>query len=78
MGNQGYPRLTIEYYGPDQNLANEVSISFLLEEGATVQVEKFQTKTDARNEEIIQSTIVKMIERSGAKTVFENTKNILL
>lgn len=71
MGFQGYPTLTIAYHGVDENFASEVSVSFLLEEGQSNQVEKFSTKEDARNDELIQSTLVKMIERSGANTVYQ-------
>jgi hypothetical protein len=31
--------------------------------------ERFHCKSDAREDEVIQSAIVKMIERSGAKTI---------
>ncbi len=31
--------------------------------------ERFQSKSDAREDQVIQSAIVKMIERSEAKTV---------
>ena len=31
--------------------------------------ERFKSKTDARQDEVIQSAIVKMIERAEAKTI---------
>ena len=34
-------------------------------------VERFSCDTDIREDEVIQSTIVKIIERSGANTVSE-------
>ena len=46
-------------------------IEFVLEEGADTQVERFSSKIDAREDEVIQSAIVKMIERSEAKTVVQ-------
>jgi hypothetical protein len=42
-----------------------------LEEGADIQVERFSSKIDARDDEVIQSALVKMIERSEAKTVVQ-------
>lgn len=69
MGFQGYPKITIAYFGNRKDLADEVVLTFLVEEGAESMEEKFQSKLDAREDEAIQSAIVKMIERSGAKTV---------
>jgi len=69
MGFQGYPTITIAYFGSSEDLADEVVLTFLVEEGAETMEEKFQSKLDAREDEAIQSAIVKMIERSEAKTV---------
>jgi len=69
MGFQGYPTISIEYYGSSDDFANGVSVKFTLEEGADSQVEKFNSKLDAREDEVIQSALVKMIERSEAKSV---------
>lgn len=69
MGFQGYPEITIAYHGPSADIAHEVSVQFVLEDGADVQVERFRTQGDAREDDVIQSSIVKIIERSGAKTV---------
>lgn len=69
MGSQGYPILTISYFGPSADQANRVSLTFVAEEGAEAQVESFNTDGDTREDEVIQAAIVKMIERSGAKTV---------
>lgn len=71
MGFQGYPQIAIEYFGTNPNCANEVSIKFTLEEGAPVQEERFSSEDDVRENEVIQSAIVKMIERSEAKTVLQ-------
>jgi len=46
-----------------------VIVTFVAEEEAEPMVERFRSKTDAREDEVIQSAIVKMIERSKAKTV---------
>jgi hypothetical protein len=69
MGFQGYPTIGITYSGPNESLATEVFLEFVLEEGAAPQIEKFTTKSDIREDETIQSAIVKMIERSGAQSV---------
>ncbi|MBQ0718570.1 MAG: hypothetical protein KBT88_01905 [Gammaproteobacteria bacterium] len=69
MGFQGYPQISLAYYGNTANLASEVSLKFTLEEGANTQEERLSSKGDAREDEVIQSAIVKMIERSAVKTV---------
>jgi hypothetical protein len=69
MGFQGYPKISLTYFGKTNNCANEVVVEFILEEGAEVQSERLSSKIDAREDETIQSAIVKMIERSEAKTV---------
>lgn len=71
MNFQGYPKISLSYYGKTTNYANEVVVEFIQEEGAEIQVERFSSKIDAREDEIIQSALVKMIERSGAKTVLQ-------
>ena len=69
MGFQGYPEITLAYFGHATNHASEVLVQFCLEEGAEIQEERFSSKVDAREDEAIQSALVKMIERSGTKTV---------
>jgi len=69
MGFQGYPKISLTYCGKTTSVANEVVVEFTLEEGANIQTERFSSKIDAREDETIQSALVKMIERSEAKTV---------
>jgi hypothetical protein len=69
MGFQGYPEISISYFRGATDTAEQVSVSFVAEEGATPMEERFQSKSDAREDEVIQSAIVKMIERSEAKTI---------
>ena len=69
MGFQGYPTIGITYAGPNEGLATEVFLEFDAEEGAEPQTEKFSTESDIREDETIQSAIVKIIERSGAQSV---------
>lgn len=73
MGFQGYPEISISYLGDNTDIAEQVVVSFVAEEGAPPMEERFQSTTDAREDEIIQSAIVKMIERSEAKTVKQST-----
>jgi len=70
-GFQGYPKITLAYFGESEDCATEVVIGFMLEEGADTQEEIFSSKSDARKDETIQTTILKVIERAGAKTVEE-------
>ena len=71
MGFQGYPQISISYSGKSSDYADEVLVEFVLEEGAETQLERFASKVDAREDETIQSALVKMIERSEAKTVVQ-------
>ncbi|MDK8463450.1 hypothetical protein [Marinobacter sp. SS13-12] len=75
-GFHGYPLVSLEYFGkanvgkaPDS--ATEVVVSFTEEEGADPQKQSFVSGGDAREDETIQSTLVKIIERADAKTVTE-------
>ncbi|WP_233280359.1 hypothetical protein [Rheinheimera mangrovi] len=46
-------------------------MTFVLEEGVAAQEQKFSATEYVRQGEAIQSVLVKIIERSGAKTVTE-------
>lgn len=70
-GFNGYPQLSLEYFGNTADCATEVVISFMLEENAEPQQEKFVSQNDARDDETIQSMIVKIIERANANSVTE-------
>ncbi|WP_342805964.1 hypothetical protein [Alteromonas sp. M12] len=70
-GFKGYPTINLEYFGQSTDKATEVAVQFLLEEGAEVQEERFSSKTDARVDEVIQSALVKIIERANANSVME-------
>ena len=69
MGFQGYPKIAIEYLGRGNDQADEVVLTFVADEGMPPMEERFKSESDAREDEAIQSAIVKMIERSEAKTV---------
>lgn len=70
-GFHGYPEISLEYFGKTPDCATEVVISFVSEENAEPQKQTFVSNTDAREDETIQSTLVKIIERADAKTVAE-------
>lgn len=70
-GFQGYPKISLAYFGESTDCATEVVIGFTLEEGDAVQEQKFTCKGDARKDETIQTTLLKVIERAEAKTVVE-------
>ena len=74
-GFNGYPQVSFEYFGQesadDSDIATEVVISFIQEEGAEPQEQKFVSKTNAREDEAIQSILLKIIERAQANTVSE-------
>ena len=69
MGFQGYPEISISYFGSTTDIAEKVAVSFVTEEGDAPMEEHFHSKSDAREDQVIQSAIVKIIERSEAKTI---------
>jgi hypothetical protein len=73
MGFQGYPEISISYFGSTTDIAEQVAVSFVAEEGSAPMEERFHSKSDAREDQVIQSAIVKMIERSEAKTIKQTT-----
>ncbi|NVK43911.1 MAG: hypothetical protein HWE39_21935 [Oceanospirillaceae bacterium] len=70
-GFKGYPLVSIEYFGEKPELATEVVIQFVPEEGAEPQCQKFSSKQDVREDERIQTVILKIIERACANSVTE-------
>jgi hypothetical protein len=70
-GFHGYPLVSLEYFGKTPDSASEVVISFTEEEGAEPEKQTFVSGGDAREDETIQSTLLKIIERADAKTVTE-------
>ena len=70
-GFHGYPLVSLEYFGETPDAASEVVISYTEEEGAEPQKQTFASGGDAREDETIQSTLLKIIERADAKTVTE-------
>ncbi|MFT4607365.1 MAG: hypothetical protein ACI9YO_002003 [Gammaproteobacteria bacterium] len=70
-GFQGYPQISLAYFGESKNYATEVVVGFIPEEGAVAQEQKFTSERDVRKDETIQTTLLKIIERADAKTVLE-------
>lgn len=70
-GFQGYPEISLTYFGTTADNASEVVVGFILNEGDTAQEQKLTSAGDARQDETIQTTILKIIERAEAKTVLE-------
>lgn len=70
-GFDGYPLISLAYFGVTADCASKVEVTFLAEAGAEAQVQTFSSNTDAREDETIQSVLVKIIERAEPKTVTE-------
>lgn len=68
-GFQGYPLITISYFGPTNELATKVVVGFKLDENSEELIEKFSTEMDIREDISVQTTIIKIIDRSGAESV---------
>ncbi|PVU64845.1 hypothetical protein C9E85_16085 [Plesiomonas shigelloides] len=71
-GFKGYPQVSLEYFGKTTNLATEVVITFVPEENAEPQIQRFTSDKDVREDEAIQSVLLKIIERAEAATVLES------
>lgn len=78
MGFKGYPKISFSYFGETSDKATEVVVTFTLEEGAAPQEQRFSSKEDVREDEVIQSALVKIMERTDAKTVLEVEGTALL
>lgn len=70
-GDNGYPRIAIESVGQTPDCASGVVVSFIQDEHSSPQNQKFASTGDAREDETIQSVLVKIIERAGANSVIE-------
>ena len=70
-GFQGYPQISLAYFGKAEDCASEVVIGFIAEEGLAAQEQKLSSDGDVRKDETIQTTLLKIIERADAKTVTE-------
>lgn len=58
-------------FGKTSDFATEVVVTFTLEEGAERQTQSIVSESDIREDEAIQSVLVRIIERADANTVTE-------
>lgn len=70
-GFDGYPHISLAYFGAIADCATEVVVSFMSAEGEAPQQQRFVSTEDVREDETIQSVLVKIIERANANTVTE-------
>ncbi|WP_372628280.1 hypothetical protein [Arsukibacterium sp.] len=70
-GFDGYPQITLAYFGASADCATEVVIGFVMEAGAAAQEQRFVSKQDVREDEAIQSVLIRIIDRADARTVTE-------
>ena len=68
-GFKGYPLVSIAYYGETEALATKVVIQFIGAEGEMPQAQEFESQSEIREDETIQSVLVKIIERANASSV---------
>lgn len=68
-GDHGYPLIVIQYFGASTQLATKVVVSFTQEAGAQTFEESFTCLTDIQRDEVVQTTLLKIIDRADAKTV---------
>ena len=60
-GFHGYPMLSIQYFGPSEVLATKVEVGFIEKEDAEPMLETFNSESDIRKDETVQTTIIKII-----------------
>lgn len=77
-GFHGYPIISIQYFGPSESLATKVEVGFIEQENAETMLETFNSETDIRQDETVQTTIIKIIDRVDAQTVTLEDKVKLL
>lgn len=77
-GFKGYPLINIIYQGQTADVAQEVIVEFVLDEGAEAQQERFKSTADARQDEVIQTALIKIIDRADAKTVTESESVVVV
>ncbi|SFG96394.1 hypothetical protein [Neptunomonas qingdaonensis] len=70
-GFKGYPQITLSYFGKSAGCATEVVIQFAQSEDEEVQEQRFRSEKDTREDEVIQSALLKIIERANVNSVIE-------
>ena len=61
--------ISIQYFDPSDAIATKVEVGFIQDENAEPMQETFNSETDIRKYETVQTTIIKIIDRVDAKTV---------
>jgi hypothetical protein len=72
-GFKGYPLISISYFGNDPTCASVVVVQFTAQEGDEVQEERFTSQLDARDDETIQTALIKIIDRADAASVLQDS-----
>ena len=52
-GVNGYPKITLEYLGKKNEQVTDVVISFTVEETVEIQIQKFVSENNVREDEVI-------------------------
>jgi hypothetical protein len=73
-GFKGYPLISISYFGQDTACATVVVVQFTAQEGGEVQEERFTSQSDAREDETIQTALIKIIDRADAASVLQDSE----
>lgn len=77
-GFKGYPLISISYFGNDTACASVVVVQFTAQEGDEVQEQRFTSQADARNDETIQTALIKIIDRADAASVLQDSAVALI
>lgn len=72
-GFKGYPLISISYFGQNPTCATVVVVQFTAQEGDEVQEERFTSQSDARDDETIQTALIKIIDRADAASVLQDS-----
>jgi hypothetical protein len=70
-GFKGFPMISIAYFGETPDLATKVVMQLTMEEGDIPHHQEFTSRSDVREDETIQTVLLKIIERADAKSVIE-------
>ena len=60
-GFQGYPIVTIAYYGPNKKTASKVAVGVIENEDGEAEVQQFFSDQDVRNDENILESVVQIL-----------------
>ena len=69
QGMHGYPLIEVHYYAGSSQIAEVMTVSLTSEAGATPYMERFTSSSDIREDHVMQTTLLKIIERTQAQSV---------